>query len=243
MTHQHVSDDVSANGVNRVNRARGGVARPSDDIVHTSKVGTHVWSNLGALKALLSRAERELSREPGGYVAVAVVGRDKREEQVGRWEWVGSQDAAGRVGQHGGGLANDARGLRVRVHREGGDAVGSALLRRAAAAVREREQPEPAPASYRPPAVESERFAMMEAQLAWVLTRSAAQDQEIALLKATIAAMGPVAQQIGNFHKRLDALEAAAHRHPEDAEEPDTDQGEVDDDEEEYEPDEEESEE
>jgi hypothetical protein len=184
------------------------------------KVGAQVWSNLGALKALLGRADRELAREPGGYVAVAVVQRDKQEEQVGRWEWAGSQDAARRVGQHGGGLPGDARGLRVRVHREGGGAVGSALLRRTAAASRAADPPAPANAAggYERAAEGTERLAAIEKQLAWVLVRSAAQDQEISVLKATIAAMGPVAQQINNFHKRLDALEEAAHRHPEDVE-------------------------
>ena len=191
------------------------------------KVGAQVWSNLGALKALLSRADRELAREPGGYVAVAVVGRDKQEEQVGRWEWAGSQDAARRVGQHGGGLAGDARGLRVRVHREGGEAIGSTLLRRTRAVGRAAEPRSPtnAPASYPQGAEGTERLATIEKQLAWVLARSVAQDQEIALLKATIAAMGPVAQQINNFHKRLDALEAAAHRHPEDEEDEEDEQG------------------
>ena len=212
VTHQRVSDDVSVNGVNRVNRAQGGGARTRENHVGTGKSPRHGWINVEALKALLARADRELAREPGGYVAVAVVGGDKREEQVGRWGWAGSRDAGGRVAVVGNGLVAGTRGLRVRVHREGGGLVGSALLRRATV-VPDRER---VPSSASDPPVSTavtDRLAVVEALLARAVARLEAQDREIAALKGTIAAMGPVREAMESFHARLDELEAVAHRH------------------------------
>ena len=241
--HPHVSDDVSVNGVNRVNRARGGSTRTRADAGHTGKSARQVWSNIEALKTLLARADRELAREPGAYVAVAVVGADKREEQVGRWTWDGSRDAGGRVAVMGTGLVAGARGLRVRVHREGGGLVGSALLRRSAAA----PEPErvPSAASDAPvSAVVTDRLAVVEALLGRAVARLEAQDREIAALKGTIAAMGPVGEAMGNLHARLDDLEAVAHRHgdPENREEHDEDEDEVCDEDEDEDDDEDECE-
>lgn len=232
VTHQRVSDAVSVNGVNRVNRARGAGTRPRADNGGTSKTAQQVWSNVEALKALLVRADRELAREPGGYVAVAVVGRDRREEQVGRCGWAGSRDAGGRVAILGNGLVAGARGLRVRVHRAGGGLVGSALLRRTEGATREPERAPPPTGQPPAIAVEPDRLAAVEALLAKVLARSAVQDREITALKGTIAEMGPVRESMGNFHARLDDLEAVAHRHEdgdEDEEEHEEDEEEEDD--------------
>lgn len=213
--HPHVSDDVSVNGVNRVNRAQGAGALPREERGATARNARQVWSNIEALKTLLARADRELAREPGGYVAVAVVGADKREEQVGRWSWDGSRDTGGRVAVVGNGLVAGARGLRVRVHREGGGLVGSALLRRSAVV----PQPERAPSAANDApvsAVVTDRLAVVEALLARAVARLEAQDREITALKGTIAAMGPVREAMGNLHVRLDELEAMAHRHEDD---------------------------
>lgn len=238
--HPRVSDDVSANRVNRVNPAPSTAARPRDERGGTGKSAGQVWSNIEALKALLARADRELAREPGGYVAVAVVGGDKREEQVGRWGWAGSRDAGGRVAILGNGLVAGARGLRVRVHREGGGLVGSALLRKTAAVARERERAPPPVSNAPTTTVDPDRLAAVEALLGRVLARSAAQDREITVLKATITEMGPVQECLGNLHARLDDLEAVAHRHEEAYEEEeaeDDDEGGEDEDEPAYEAD------
>jgi hypothetical protein len=210
VTHQRVSDVVSVNGVNRVNRAQGGGARAGEDRGGNCKGARQVWSNVEALKALLARADRELAREPGGYVAVAVVGEDKREEQVGRSGWAGSRDAGGRIAILGNGLVASARGLRVRVHREGGGLVGSALLRRTAAA-REAEPALAARGIDRPAASqEPHRLAALEAQLAKVVARAASQEREMTAMKEMIMGMGPVRESMQNFHARLDELEAVA---------------------------------
>lgn len=228
VTHQRVSDDVSANRVNRVNPAQGVSARSREDHGGTVKIARQVWSNIEALKALLARADRELAREPGGYVAVAVVGADKREEQVGRWAWAGSRDAGGRVAVVGNGLVAGARGLRVRVHREGGGLVGSALLRRATA-VPDPERVPSAASDSSVSAMVTDRLAVVEALLARAVARLEGQDRELTALKGTIGAMGPVRESMGNLHARLDDLEAVAHRHgdPEDREDQDEEEDEV----------------
>jgi hypothetical protein len=84
VTHQRVSVDVSVDRVNRVNRAQHGDRTDGESAVRTGKSTGQVWRNIGSLGTLLARAERELAREPGAYVAVAVVHGDKREEQSGR---------------------------------------------------------------------------------------------------------------------------------------------------------------
>lgn len=123
----------------------------------------------------------------------------------------------------GNGLVAGARGLRVRVHREGGGLVGSALLRRTETSPREPDRALPPVSNPLAATVETGRLAAMEALLAKVLARSAAQDREITALRGTIAEMGPVREGMGNLHARLDELEAVAHRHDqeEDAEEVD----------------------
>ena len=181
-----------------------------------------MWRNIGSLRTLLARAERELAREPGAYVAVAVVHGDKREEQAGRWGGAGSREAGGQVAGLGARLVPGDRGLRVRVHREGGALVGSTLLRRTVAATEARL----APVDDKAAARDASRLAAMEAQLADLLARVAARDREIALLNATIEEMGPVNARMGNLHARLDDLEAVAHRHEDDGQE----EGEEDDD-------------
>ncbi len=210
-THQRVSDDVSANGVNRVNREQHGDRPRGESVGRAGQSAGQVWRNIGALRTLLARAERELAREPGAYVAVAVVHGDKREEQAGRWGWAGSRAAGAQVAGMGSRVEAGDRGLRVRVHREGGALVGSTLLRRTVAAgVALPSVDETAAAR------DANRLAALEAQLAQLLARVAAQDREIALLNATIDEMGPVNVRMSNFHLRLDDLEAAAHRHRED---------------------------
>ena len=73
---------------------------------------------------------------------------------------------------------------------------------------------------------DASRLAAVEAQVAQLLARIAAQDREIALLNATIEEMGPVNLRLGNLHARLDDLEAVAHRHEDDS----VEQGDEDDD-------------
>ena len=226
VTHQRVSDDVSVDGVNRVNRAQHGDRPGGESAGRTGQSAGQVWRNIGALRTLLARAGRELAREPGGYVAVAVVHGDKREEQAGRWGWVGSRAAGAEVAGLGSRVGAGDRGLRVRVHWEGGGLVGSTLLRRTVIAGDARLAPVDDKAATR----DAGRLAAMEAQLADLLARVATQNREIALLNATIEEMGPVNARMGNFHVRLDDLEAVAHRHPEDEdgngdENPDEDDG------------------
>ena len=214
VTHQRVSDDVSVDRVNRVNRGHQTDRARGDSAGSTGQSAGQVWRNIGALRTLLARAERELAREPGAYVAVALVHVDKREEQAGRWAWAGSREAGAQVAGMGSRLVPGDRGLRVRVHREGGVLVGSTLLRRTSA-----------PSEARLSAVDDKAagqaatwLASVEAHLVRLLERAATQDREIASLKATIEEMGPVNARLSNFHGRLDDLEAVAHRHREDDE-------------------------
>lgn len=226
VTHQRVSDDVSVDRVNRVNREQHDDREGAESAGRTGRNGGQVWRNIGSLRTLLARSDRELVREPGAYVAVAVVHADKREEQVGRWGWAGSREAGGQVAGMGARVAPGDRGLRVRVHREGGALVGSTLLRRTVVVSEARV----ALVDDKAAARDASRLAGVEAQLALLLERVAAQDREIALLNAAIEEMGPVNARMGNFHVRLDDLEAVAHRHPEDEdgnddEDPDEDDG------------------
>ncbi len=225
-THQRVSDDVSANGVNRVNREQHGDRAASESAGRTVQSAGQVWRNIGSLRTLLARAERELAREPGGYVAVAVVHGDKREEQAGRWGWAGSRAAGAQVAGMGSRVEPGDRGLRVRVHREGGALVGSTLLRRTVAAGAALPSVDETAV-----ARDANRLAAVEAQVAQILARVAAQEREIALLNATIEEMGPVTVRMSNFHVRLDDLEAVAHRHPEDEDGVGSDDEQDDDDE------------
>ena len=216
VTHRRVSEDVSVDRVNRVNRQQHGDRLGGESAGRTGQSGGLVWRNIGALRSLFAWAERELAREPGAYVAVSVVHGDKREEQAGRWGWAGSREAGAQVAGMGTRLAPGDRGLRVRVHREGGALVGSTLLRRTVAASSTGQLPRVMHPGA--PAQEASRLAAVEAQLAQLLARVATLDREIALLNATIEELGPVDMRLGNLHTRLDDLEAAAHRHPEDDE-------------------------
>ena len=227
VTHQRVSDDVSVDRVNRVNREQHDDRADAESAGRTGRNGGQVWRNIGSLRTLLARAERELAREPGAYVAVAVVHGDKREEQVGRWGWAGSREAGAQVAGMGARVAPGDRGLRVRVHREGGALVGSTLLRRTVGASEARGTPVDDKAAGR----DASRLASVEAQLVLLLARVAAQDREIAALNSTIEELGPVNDRMGNFHVRLDDLEAVAHRHPEDEEGISDDENHIDDDE------------
>lgn len=212
MTHPRVSDDVSADRVNRVNREQHDDWSAPESAGRNRRSGGQVWRNIGSLRTLLARAERELAREPGAYIAVAVVHADKREEQVGRWVWAGGRQAGGQVAAMGGQVGVGDRGLRVRVHREGGRLVGSTLLRRTAGGTAAGGAPVEDGAGSRG----ADRIAMLEARVAGLLERLAMQDWEISALKGTIEEMGPVSVRLGNLHSRLDALEAVAHRHVED---------------------------
>ena len=223
-THQRVSDDVSVDRVNRVNREQHGDRAASESAGRTVQSAGQVWRNIGSLRTLLGRAERELAREPGAYVAVAVVHGDKREEQIGRWGWAGSREAGGQVAGLGARLVPGDRGLRVRVHREGGALIGSALLRRSVAS----GAPPPAAVDDRVAARDAGRLVGIEVQLARLVAHVEAQDREIASLKATIEEMGPVNLRLSNLHARLDDLEAVDHRHPAD-DDGDGDDGDGDD--------------
>jgi hypothetical protein len=210
-------------GVNRVNGAQNAVRPGTESTGRTGQSAGQVWRNIGALRTLFARAERELAREPGAYVAVAVVHGDKREEQAGRWGWAGSREAGAQVAGLGGRLVPGDRGLRVRVHREGAALVGSTLLRTSVVPAT------PLPTLEREATGAAARIANIEAHLARLVAHAEAQDREIASLKATIAEMGPVDLRLSNLHARLDDLEAVAHRHPE-AEEGDGDEGEENED-------------
>ncbi len=209
VTHLRVSDDVSPERVNRVNRSSSGAASvPENAGSNWMKVG-QAWSNIGSLRALLERADRELGREPAAYVAVAVVHADKREEQVGRWSWAGSGDAGSHVAGLGGRLGVGDRGLRVRVHREGGFLVGSVLVRR-----RTRDATMVTSAPARP---SNDRAVELERHLVEALVRLAAAERRIATMSGELAELAQLRATVGHHHGRLDELEAVAHRHVDDA--------------------------
>ena len=168
------------------------------------KVG-QAWSNIGSLRTLLARADRELAREPAAYVAVAVVHADKREEQVGRWSWAGSGDAGSHVAGLGGRLGVGDRGLRVRVHREGGLLVGSVLVRRWT-----RDAPMVASA---PSSPSNDRAYELERRLGEALLRLAAAERSVATMRDELAKLAQLPAIVGHHHERLDELEAVAHRH------------------------------
>jgi hypothetical protein len=193
--------------VNRVNRASSAGRCASENHGATSNDGALVWRNVAALKALMGRAERELAREPGAYVAVALVAADKREEQVARWTWAGTAHAGARVADLGKRLVPGARGLRVRVHHDGGGLVASVLLRRA------RRDGAPAPSVVVVGDQGAERrLAALEAQLAAALQRLADQDREIARLRDEVERVEHLPTAVTNMHHRLDAVEAVCER-------------------------------
>lgn len=227
--HLRVSDGIASNRVNPVNRHRGEADRMAEDDGTTPKDGALVWKNVGALKSLMARAERELGREPQAYVAVAVVAADKREEQVGRWGWAGSADAGPRIAELGRRLTLGARGLRVRVHHDGGALVGSVLLRRA----RRAGAPPPILAAVVDSGTD-QRLATLEARLVLALKRIDDQTREISTLRAELGRVEHLPTAVTNMHHRLDAVEAVCERletEPAAAEEHDEDEDEHDEDE------------
>ena len=229
--HLRVSDGIASNRVNPVNRHRSEAGSMAEDEGTTRKDGALVWKNVAALKALMARAERELAREPRAYVAVAIVAADKREEQVGRWGWAGSADAGARIAELGRRLDVGARGLRVRVHHDGGALVGSVLLRRARRAG--------APAPTLAAVVDSgtdQRLATLEARLVLALKRIDDQTREISTLRAELGRVEHLPSAVTNMHHRLDAVEAVCERletEPAPAEERDEAEDEHDEDEDE----------
>jgi hypothetical protein len=207
--HLRVSDDVSLDRVNCVNRSSSGAASAPENAGGSSPKAGQAWSNIGSLRALLGRADRELGREPAAYVAVAVVHADKREEQVGRWSWAGSGDAGSHVAGLGGRLGVGDRGLRVRVHREGGLLVGSVLVRR-----RTRDAPMVASA---PASPSNDRAVELERRLGEALVRLAAAERRIATMSGELAKLANLPATVGYHHARLEELEAVAHRHVDEA--------------------------
>jgi uncharacterized coiled-coil protein SlyX len=195
------------NGVNRVKRAPRAGHVTSENRGTTGEDAPLVWTNVAALKALMGRAERELAREPGAYVAVAVVAADRREEQVARWTRAGTADAGARVADLGKRLGTGARGLRVRVHHGDGGLIGSVLLRRA------RRDGASVPSVVVVGDERAERrLAALEAQLAAALERIAEQDREIAGLRDEVERVEHLPTAVTNMHHRLDAVEAVCER-------------------------------
>lgn len=137
---------VASEGVNSVNRRENQHARHDEerDADRTHAAGGGI--DLTRARTLFARVARERGREPGLYVAVAVVDADRREEQFHRWDWRSEADALRAVGEACGRLDARARGARVQVHRAGGNLVGSALPRREVV-VERRSSPRPAQAS------------------------------------------------------------------------------------------------
>lgn len=207
--HPRVSDDVSVDRVNRVNRSNSGAASVHENAGDSLPKAGQAWSNIGSLRALLGRSERELARELGAYVAVAVVHADKREEQVGRWAWAGSREAGAQVAGLGGRLGAGDRGLRVRVHREGGALVGSVLVRR-----RTRDAPRVTAGSA---TLSDERCIEVERRLAEALVRLEAAERRIAAMIGDLDELVHLPAAVRHHHERLDGLEAVAHRHFDDA--------------------------
>lgn len=165
---------------------------------------------MGALQSLLERAERDLGREPEAYVAVAVVGRDRSEVQVGRCPWSGAA-ASNLVGRLGAKVSADARGLRVRVHREGGGLFGSVLLRRPPAGSGELGRGAPV-LHERGAAGGSDRIATLEAQLARGLSALAAQERELVALRLAVAVLAGVGERVHAQEERLVEVEAVVER-------------------------------
>jgi hypothetical protein len=168
---------------------------------------------MGALRSLLERAERELTREPDAYVAVAVVGSDRREVQVGRWRWSGVAGALQGIGPLGPKVGAEDRGLRVRVHHGGGGLVGSVLLRRLPTAPPKGGRPaRPAAEPGVPTEVEADRFSGVEARLAMALAAVAAQGRELAALRAELAGLRTKAEVLEHHEDRLAEVEAVVER-------------------------------
>jgi hypothetical protein len=190
--------------VNGVNRRENPQARHDEE--HDAD-GTHAASggiNLTRARTLFARVARERGREPGLYVAVAVVDADRREEQFHRWDWRSEADALRSVGEACGRLDARARGVRVRVHRAGGDLVGSALLRREVV-VERRSSPRPAQASQT--ALERAE-PQIGAAMATMRASLAAQQREIDDLRRALSAHERRLVEVAAVAERVDDVEA-----------------------------------
>jgi hypothetical protein len=191
-------------GVNGVNRREKRYARHNEE---RDADGTHAASggtDLTRARTLFARVARERGREPGLYVAIAVVHADRREEQFQRWDWRGEADALRAVGEACGRLEPVSRGLRVRVHRAGGDLVGSALLRREAL-VERRSSPRPSQSSQ----ADLERTQPgTDATAATMCAALDAQQHEIASLRRALAAQERRLAEVAAVAERVDEVEA-----------------------------------
>lgn len=163
------------------------------------------WFDGPALRKLLQRAAPDLSGESGGYVTVAVVGHQRREEQLERWAWSDRDEALNHVLRIGATLLATASGLRVRVHRMGGLLVGSVLLRR----------PEAKTSStglrLRPTEftqVDDARLSAAEAGLVVAMTRIAELERALAVVRGVAADVRRIEGAVEGHEERIGAVEA-----------------------------------
>ena len=195
---------VASAGVNGVNRREKRHARRDEDGDADSTCAARGSIDLTRARTLLARVAREHGREPGLYVAVAVVQADRREEQLQRWDWRGEADAMRAVGEACGQLDSLARGLRVRVHRAGGDLVGSALLRREVV-VERRLSPGLSQTSQTPPERGEPHTGTAVATMRASLE---AQQREIDTLRRALATQERRLVQVAAVAERVDEVEA-----------------------------------
>ena len=191
-------------GVSGVNRREKQYASNNDECDADSAIAASGGIDLTRVRTLFARVARERGREPGLYVAVAVVDADRREEQFHRWDWRSEADALRAVGEACGRLDARARGVRVRVHRVGGDLVGSALLRREVV-VERRSSPRPAQASQT--ALERAE-PQIGAAMATMRASLAAQQREIDDLRRALSAHERRLVEVAAVAERVDDVEA-----------------------------------
>ena len=123
---------------------------------------------------------------------------DRREEQIQRWDWREEPDAVRVVREACG------RGLRVRVHRSGGDLVGSALLRPVMASSRHVARDGMAghlAGTPRPDARSEDTTARLRAALD-------AQQREIDTLRRSLATQERRLAKVASVAERVDEVEA-----------------------------------
>ena len=118
---------------------------------------------------------------------------------------------ARRGGEHGAKVSADARGLRVRVHCEGGGLFGSVLLRRPPAGSGEVGRGAPVPHG-QGAAGGPDRLATLEAQLARALSAMAAQERELVALRSAVAGLAGVGERVHAQEERLVEVEAVVER-------------------------------
>lgn len=191
-------------GVNGVNRREKRQARPNEERDEASTPAASGGIDLTRARTLLARVERERGREPGLYVAVAVVQADRREEQLHRWDWRGEADALRAVGETCGRLEPGSRGLRVRVHRAGGDLVGSAQLRREFVAA-PRSSPGLSQTSQTPPERAEPHTG---AAMATMRASLDSQQREIDALRRALATQERRIVEVSAVAERVDEVEA-----------------------------------